>query len=446
MDEAAGLITDTLGGLLIVALLVLVNAFFVAAEFALVSVRRTRVEELVAQGNRTASALQKAVQNPDRFIAATQLGITLASLGLGWAGEPAFAHLIDPLVALLPIPDTWTELTARGISATIAFMAITFLHVVVGELAPKSIALQKPEQTALFVARPIMWAEWIFKPAIWALNGAGNLVLRLLGFQLASGHELAHSLEEIRMLVAASTDRGIFSDSEHDMLDAIFDLRQMTVRQIMIPRTEMAALPSDSTLRELLALRKVSPHGKFPVYEGDIDHVIGILYVRDVVEEIAGGRLDIPIRPFLRPAIFLPEAARINTALAAFRAGRQHIAIVLDEYGGTAGIITLADIMEEIAGEIPDQFDTQGPEVTRLPDGGWLVSGLMLIEDVNEELGLNLSDEVYDTIGGYVMGKLERIPRKGDQVTVDGIQFRVEQVDGMRVDRLYIAPAGESRS
>jgi CBS domain containing-hemolysin-like protein len=438
MEAEAGLVVDSLVGLAAVVLLVLLNGFFVAAEFSLVSVRRTRVEEMIAQGVREAEAVRKAIHDPDRFIAATQLGITLASLGLGWIGEPALSHLIDPVIALIPLPDTWANVTSHSVSAVLAFAAITFLHVVVGELAPKSIALQRTEQTALVVARPTLWSEWIFRPGIVLLNGAGNWILKRLGFEPAAGHELVHSVEELKLIVEASADQGMLDGSQQDMLRAVFDLREVLVRQLMIPRTEMAMLAVGARLRDVLAIHKEHPHGKVPVYEGDQDHVVGILYVRDIVEELAEGNLSAPVRPFLRKVIFLPETARISAALTAFRAERQHIAIVLDEYGGTAGLITLEDVLEEIAGEMPDQYDTDGPEIAKRPDGSWVVSGLALIEDVNDTLGLSLSDENYDTIGGYVMGKLERIPQKGDEVSARAAHFKVEQVDGMRIDRLVV--------
>jgi CBS domain containing-hemolysin-like protein len=436
--------SNSLGGdlisLLLVGVLILVNAFFVAAEFALVSVRRTRIEELVTQGKRGAQAVRSAVQDPDRFIAATQLGITLASLGLGWVGEPALSHLIDPLTALIPIPKSMADLTAHGISAALAFAVITFLHVVLGELTPKSVALQRPEQTAMFVAQPLIGVEWLFKPAIWLLNGTGNAVVRLFGLRPAGGHELAHSAEEIRMLAAASADQGILEESEYDMLDSIFDLRRMTVRQLMIPRTEMIALPAGASLRDAVELQKENPHGKFPVYEKDIDHIVGVLYLRDVIEHLATGRLDSAVQRFIREAIFVPETARINTALRTFRDKRERVAIVLDEYSGTAGMLTLEDILEEIAGDLPDQFDTdEAPDIVQQQDGQWLVNGLALIGDVNDALNLKLIDENYDTIGGYVMGKLERIPKKGDEIQIDHMHFRVERVDGMRIDQLRIS-------
>jgi CBS domain containing-hemolysin-like protein len=249
---------------------------------------------------------------------------------------------------------------------------------------------------------------------------------------------MVHSVEELRMLVEATTTQGLLALSEQEMLEAIFDLRLLIVRQVMVPRTEMVTIPANTTLRQLLRLQKEYPHTKIPVYETDRDHLIGILYLRDVIDELADGNLSKTIQPFIRSAIYLPESTRITSALVAFREGRQHIAIVLDEYGGTAGLITLEDILEEISGEIPDQFEVSAPEIIEQGDGSWLISGLMQIEEVNEALETDLSDENYDTIGGYVMGKLERIPAPGDEVSAGGLHFRVKKVDGRRIDQLHI--------
>ena len=431
--------SDDVFGLILVAVLILMNAFFVAAEFSLVSVRRTRVEEMVAQKRRGAAILSSATQSLDRFIAATQLGVTLASLGLGWVGEPALSNLIDPLMKLLPIPENLWGVTSHGISAAVAFGVITFLHVVLGELTPKAIALQRPEVIALVMAPPMTWVATLFKPGVWLLSAAGNLTLRLLGFRPAVGHEMVHSVEEIKLVMAASADQGVLGHTEVDMVDSIFDLREMMVRQVMIPRTEIRALPADATLRDVIALNKQQPHEKFPIYEQDIDHIVGIFYLRDMLDELSKGRFDAPIRDLTRDALFLVETARINAAIKTFREKRQHVAIVLDEYGGTAGLLTLEDVLAQIAGEVPDQFDTPvRPEIVKRGDGRWEVNGLALIEEVNDALNLSLADENYDTIGGYVMGKLEHIPAKGDRVTADGAIFEVDQTEGMRVDRLIV--------
>jgi CBS domain containing-hemolysin-like protein len=420
-----------------VAVLVLANAFFVAAEFSLVSVRRTRIAELVAQGSESANAVQEAISKPDQVIAATQLGITLSSLGLGWLGEPAVAHLLEPLLLMLPI-----ELRAGvtfTISAATAFALITFLHVVVGELAPKSIALQNPEDTALFVARPTLWTEKLFKPAIWLLNGAGNLLLRAIKVRPAEGHQLVHSVEELKMLVTASAQGGVVEAEEREMLHAVFDFGSLVVRQVMIPRTEIVAVEADKPLPEIINLVSESTYTKFPVYDDSLDQILGIVHVKDLLNAMQRSDFDeLTARTFVRPALFLPDAISVSAVLRRFRDERQHIAIALDEFGGTSGLITLEDLLEEIVGEVSDPFDQTRPEFQTLPDGSILVDGLALIEDVNSHLGLNLHDPNYDTIAGYVLGRLGRMAKEKDVVEGDRVRLRVEAMDGLRIARLAI--------
>ena len=424
--------------LLGVAALVLANGFFVAAEFALVSIRRTRVEELIQQGKTSALAVKKALEDPDRFIAATQLGITIASLGLGWLGEPALGHLIEPLIKLLP--EAWTGLASHTISAGLAFAVITFLHVVIGELMPKSIALQRPEATALIVARPTLFTETLFKPAIWALNGTGNFLLRLLGMRAASGHEMVHSVEELKMLVEASEESGVLEGAERDMLHAVFDFGAMTAHEVMVPRTEMIAIDADAPLEDLIHLAIRNPLSKFPAYEGDLDHIIGIAHVKDLVRVQHDARRAATVRGLIREALFIPDTLRMDILLQQFRAKRQHLAIVLDEYGGTAGLVTLDDLMTQIVGEVGDPFDKSAPEIQRLPDGSALLDGLTLIETVNESFGLQLREEFYDTIAGFVLGRLGRMPKVGDTVEADGVRLKVEALDGLRIARLSLFP------
>ncbi len=431
--------------LLGVIVLVLANGFFVAAEFALVSVRRTRVDELIQQGKSGAAEIKRALDDPDRFIAATQLGITIASLGLGWLGEPALAHFVEPVVKLLPV--RWAQLASNSISAGIAFAVITYLHVVVGELMPKSIALQRPEATALAVVRPTLFTEALFKPAIWLLNGTGNGLLKLLGMRAASGQDMVHSVQELKMLVVASEESGVLEDTERDMLHAVFDFGDSTTRAVMIPRTEMFAVDADAPVSELIQLATKHPLSKFPVYEGDIDHVIGIAHVKDLVRVQHDQRQAATIRGLMREALFVPDTARLDNLLKQFRAKRQHMAIVLDEYGGTAGLVTLDDLMEQIVGEVRDAFDKSVPEIQRLPDGSALIDGLTPIEDVNEHFGLALRDENYDTIAGFVLGRLDRIAKVGDAVEADGARFKVEAMDGLRIARvsLFQSQAGEPK-
>jgi CBS domain containing-hemolysin-like protein len=430
-------LTTDLLKLLLVALLVFANGFFVAAEFSLVSVRRTRIAELLSQGNRRAAWVQKAIENPDRVIAATQLGITLASLGLGWIGEPALSHLIHPLVTLFPI--AMQDEVSHSISAGIAFSLITFLHVVVGELAPKSIALQDPENTSLVVAQPTLWTERLFKPVIWALNGTGNALLKLVGVKPVSGHELVHSVEEIKMLVSASAEEGVVQAEESDMLHAIFDLSQLLARQVMLPRTEISAIEANTPLDEIVELATQSLYTKFPVYEDNLDQILGILHVKEVLRRLKEPGCDTCVaRDLTREALFVPETTSADALLRQFRASRQHIAIVLDEYGGTAGLVTLEDLLEEIVGEVSDPFDQPHPHFESLPDGTILIEGMTLIEDVNEELNLHLEDPHYDTIAGYILGKLGRIAHAGDSVESDGLRLRVESMDGLRIARVAL--------
>ena len=432
-----GSITLELLGLVAVIILVLANAFFVAAEFSLVSVRRTRVAELVENGTASAMSVQEAIDNPDRVIAATQLGITLSSLALGWIGEPALSHLLLPLVQLFPA-DIQSEVS-HTISAALAFTVITFLHVVVGELMPKSVALQDPERTSLFVAKPTLITEKIFKPAIWALNGTGNSLLRLLGVQPASGHELVHSIDELKMLVRASTEGGVFEEDESQRLHALFDFGELKVRGVMIPRTEMVGVEADKKIEDIIDLIVESTYTKFPVYDDDLDNILGVVHVKDLLNAMRSAEQRQSIaRDFVREPLYVPETTSVNDLLRHFRNNRQHIAIVMDEYGGTAGLVTLEDLLEEIVGEVSDPFDVVTPEIQPQPDGTVLIDGLTRLEEVNDHLGLDLAEPNYETIAGYVMGKLGRIPRINDVVEGDRVRLQVENLDGMRIERISL--------
>jgi CBS domain containing-hemolysin-like protein len=427
----------TILGLISVFVLVGLNAFFVAAEFSLVSVRQTRVEELIAQGNRAAVVVGRAVADPDRFIAATQLGITLASLGLGWIGEPALAGLLESVLRFLP--EAWIGVAAHSIAGGVAFAFITVMHVVGGELAPKSIALQDPERTALAIARPTEWTLHLFRPAIWLLNGTGNALLRLLGVQPTSGHGRVHSVTELRMLVEASHEGGVLEADEHEMLHAVFDFGHLAARQVMVPRTEMICVPATGSLDQVAELAAEHALTKFPVYESDPDHIIGIVHIKDLVRVIcSSAQQTTTVRGIVRPALFLPESIRVDDLLVTFRRKKQHIAILLDEYGGTAGLVTLEDLLEEIVGDVQDAFDREEPEIQRLPDGSVLLSGLMQIDEVNEEFGLNLADPHYDTIAGYVLGRLRRLAQVGDEIKARGVRLRVEALEGRRIARLSL--------
>lgn len=442
MENSTGIIVLRLVS---VVLLVLANGFFVAAEFALVSVRKTRIAELVAQGNQAAKWAKKALENPDRVIAATQLGITLASLGLGWIGEPALATILEPVIKILP--SGLQEGVSHSISVGISFAIITFLHVVVGELAPKSIALQNPEATSLIVARPTLWTEYIFKPAIWALNGTGNFLLKLVGVQPASGHELVHSVEELKMIVTASTVEGVVETEESEMLHAIFDFGELLVRRVMVPRTEIMAFEADQTLNESIEIATQSTFTKFPVYDDFLDNIIGVVHIKDLLRaQQDPEKVNCRARDIVREALFIPETVHVRSVLQLFRTRRQHIAIVMDEFGGTAGIVTLEDLMEEIVGEVSDPFDAVLPEIQIHPNGSATIDGLALIEEVNEALDLELTDPHYDTIAGFVLGKLSRIPEINDEIRIEGYTIKVIKMDGMRIERLKFTKIGNPPS
>ena len=423
--------------LLLVLVLVAANGFFVVAEFALVSVRRTRIAELVERGNPRAKAVQRAIENPDSVIAATQLGITLASLGLGWVGEPALAHFLEPVVALFPA--TIQSELSHTISAGLAFGVITFLHVVAGELAPKSIALQNPEKASLIVAQPTIWTEIIFKPAIVLLNGAGSLLLRLLGVRPASGHELVHSVEELKMLVTASTEGGVVETDEGKMLHAIFDFGGLLVEHVMIPRTEIIALEADAPLQDTIQLMLEHPYTKFPVYKENLDYILGIVHARDVIAATQDPeKRNASAGSLVREALFVPQFISVNRLLREFRASHQHMAIALDEYGGTAGLVTLEDLLEEIVGEVSGPFDLGAPEIQPLDHGKTLIDGLTLVEDVNEQLGLRLQPLHSNTIAGYILERLDRIPSVGDAINVDDTRLEVREMDGMRISKVLL--------
>ncbi len=421
-----------------VVALIFANAFFVAAEFALVSVRRTRIDELIAQGNLTARIVKRAISDPDRFIAATQLGITIASLGLGWIGEPALAHLIEPLFAALPA--AWGTPAAHAIAAGgIAFATITFLHVVLGELAPKSIALQYPAQTALWVARPTLWFETLFRPIIWALNGTGNTLLRVIGLVRPTGHQLAHSVEELKMLVTASEADGVLEETERDMLHNVFEFSDKFAREIMIPRPDIVGVEENTTIADFLQTFSETSHARFPIFAGTMDNITGFLAIKDVLRAIAsqGARaLDQTARTLARPALFVPESKRIGALFAEMQAQRTQIAIVIDEYGGTAGMVPLEEVIEEIVGSLSDEFTQDAPLVQAIDAHTTQIDAQARVAEVNEQLGLALPEsEEYATVAGLILYTLRHIPKEGEQFKLANVQITVIGMSGPKIEQ-----------
>lgn len=422
---------------LIVFFFILTNAFFVIAEYALVTVRKTRLEELDQQGNRAAWWAKRALSDPVRLIATVQLGVTLSGLALGWIGEPALADLLDQLFGNI-LPSVEKRL-ASGLASGLAFGVITFLLVVFGELVPKAVALRYAEQAALVLAAPLVYLQKVFQPFVWILNGSANFLLNFLGIRAGNQQESALSVEELRMMIAASTEQGVFQEEQGEMVEAIFDLGQQLVRQVMIPRTEMVAVEAETTLPQIIQLTSESGYTKFPVYDDSLDQIIGIVHLKDLLPAVLSPeRQDLTARMLAREALFVPETLTVRDLLKRFRTARQHIAIVMDEFGGTGGLVTLEDLMEEIVGEVSDPFDRTAPAFIVQPDGSILIDGMTLIEDVNERLGLDLSDPHYDTIAGFVLGKLGRIPQVNDTVESNGVRIRVDAMDGLRVARLVL--------
>jgi CBS domain containing-hemolysin-like protein len=355
MQTLAELIRTFLGALSI-PLLVLLNAFFVAAEFALVAVRRTRVEEMVKQGRSGAMAVRQAVSHLDDAIAATQLGITLASLALGWIGEPAVAHLIEPVFQKLP--GAWSELASHSFSAALSFTFITFLHVVIGELAPKAIALQRPDQVALVIAAPLLLFSKIMRPAIVAMNGVGNWIVRRLGFEPVSGHQMVHSVEELSLLVEETRRAGVLPRDQAEYLRNVFRLSAKSVGEIVVPREKVAALELHASEEEVLEAVREGAHTRMPVYDRDFDHIVGIINTKDLFY-LFSLRGVVTLIDALYPPVRFPAKMSVALALREFRRQKKHLAVVSDEHGRSLGIITLEDVMEEIVGEIEDEHDAQ---------------------------------------------------------------------------------------
>jgi CBS domain containing-hemolysin-like protein len=419
--------------LLAVLLLVALNGFFVAAEFALVATRRSRVEQLIEAGNPLARGVQHALDHMNAYLAVAQLGITMASLGLGWIGEPAIAALLEPLFHFLPAEQAFV--TSHALAVIIAFALITALHITLGEQAPKMLAIQRPEGVSLVVSIPMRLTVTLFRPAVMVLNGISNFFLALLRLPPTSEHEMVHSAEEIRYLVTASRKAGVLDEVEGQMVNRVFDFGETRIYEVMVPRTEIVGIEADSSLEEALARVAEEGRTRLPVYERDLDHIVGILHLRDAVRALHSGQEGrASVRAIARAPLVVPETASIEDVLKEMRERRTQMAIVIDEHGGTAGLATLEDLLEEIVGEVQDEFERPHEPIRPQPDGSVLLDGLVAIWDVQEQFNVELpEDEGYNTVGGLVMARLGRVPHVGDHVAVDGVQFQVEAMDGHRV-------------
>ncbi len=419
--------------LLVSAILILINGLFVAAEFAIIGVRKSRMAQLAQGGNRVAVRVLSILESPvlqDRYISTAQLGITIASLGLGMYAEEAFAELlIGPLEHLGHL----TEAVAHSVAVIIVLSLLTFLHVVVGEMVPKSLALYHPEASVLRISHPMRLMEKLFGPAVWVLNALGGGVLRLMRIPMVEGHARLHSSEELQMIIDDSYRGGQLDASEKSMLKKIFRFGEKQIGQVMTHRTRVEAYPLDISESALLAGLGQSPYSRFPVYEGDLDHVVGVLHLKDLARQQIHRPGEFDLRSLLRRAIVVPENASVEALLATAKRLRTHMAIVIDEYGGMAGVVTLEDLVEEVVGEVLDEFDQEVPPLRQVGPGEYLLRGDFLLDALDElsPLGDDLPD--VHSVGGLIVALLGAMPEAGDQVSFAGIEFTVEAVAGRAV-------------
>ena len=412
--------------LIAVGVLILLNAFFVAAEYGLVTARRTRIVELQHQGDRRARDVLRITSDPPRFIAAMQLGVTLTSLGIGALGEVALSRLFDKAISTV-------------LAVIFAYLILTFLHVVIGELVPKGIALGHSEGTALFVSAPVRFFFIVMRPVVWLLEGATEIVLKWLGLKPPGADDDVLSEAELRMLVSQSTQGGEIEQQEQEMLYKVFDFADKEAKDVMVPRPEVVALSIDLPPEQCLEAVMDSPFTRYPVYRESLDNVVGILHVRDLFRALRDrGMHEVKVEDIIRPAHIVPETKDLAALLAEFRRANQHMAIVVDEYGDMEGIVTLEDLLEEIVGDIEDEFDLPDESVEQIDEDTVIIDGTFPIDDFNERFKTEMPDEDYHTMAGFVFGLLGRQPEAGDTINHDGMRFDILEVDGSRILKLAV--------
>ncbi len=430
--------------LLSVAVLVFVNGFFVAAEFALVKIRDTQLQPLIVRGKRRAVIARRVLKNLDRSLSAAQLGITLASLGLGWIGEPVFAKLLQPVAVALKIQ---SETAQHTLAFIVGFTLITFLHIVVGEQAPKWMAIQKPLPTALWIAAPLEWFYRITYPFIWILNTSSLWFLRQIGIEPAGEGEHAHSEDELRLLMAASTKHDSGPTAGRDIVLNAFDLRRRIAREVMRPRQQIVGLSTDAPLMQCLEIAEHTRFSRFPLLEhGNLDRALGFVHVKDLFAARNTARFASELLPAVKKLVYVPETARLERLLQIFLDRKVHLAFVVDEYGGTVGLVTLENILEELVGQIQDEFDQEMPLLVKKDENTWLVDGALPLHDLSDFLDEPLDEEGVTTASGWLTHRLGGFPKRGDVVHVGAYELRVEEMEGARVARLSMRKTGEQSS
>ena len=436
MDDSA----TTIFNLFVIAFLLFSNGFFVASEFAMVKVRKTRIEQLVNEGNYNAKIALEALKDLDKFIAAVQLGVTISSIGLGWVGEGTLAHIIEPVFAF--IPGLGQDIATHTMAVSISFALITLLHVVIGELIPKSIALEFTEKTTLIIAKPMQIITFVFNPFIWILNGFGNWLLKLFHIPHSHRGSLVHSTEELDMLVNASYDGGVLNETEKDILHNAFKFSDLTAKQVMVPRTDMVCIPIDMSIEELNKLAAENQYTRYPVYEDDIDHITGLVHVKDLYSLLLKNE-ECPVSAIQREILLVPETMTMDNLILEFKKRKGQMAIVIDEFGGTSGLITLEDVMEEIFGDVQDEFDEEEEEedIKEIAPDIYEANAMMRIDEIAEFFNLDekdFDDEDVDTIGGLVVKQLGRLAEVNDSASLNGLNFIVKEIDGARITKLII--------
>ncbi|WP_273131268.1 hemolysin family protein [Metabacillus sp. HB246100] len=423
--------------LLLVAILIALTGFFVASEFAIVKIRSSRIDQLIAEGNKKAVAAKKVIDNLDEYLSACQLGITITALGLGWLGEPTIEHLLTPIFNQYSLPSSISAV----LSFTIAFTTITFLHVVVGELAPKTVAIQKAEQVSIWFAKPLMVFYRIMYPFIWVLNGSARFITGLFGFKPVSEHELAHSEEELRIILSESYKSGEINQSEFKYVNKIFEFDNRIAKEIMVPRTEIVSLSIDAPIQEQLEIIKDEKYTRYPIVDGDKDHIVGIVNIKEIFTDLIHFESDQPltIDKYVRPIIQVIESVPIHELLLKMQRERIHMAILIDEYGGTAGLVTVEDILEEIVGEIRDEFDAdEVPLIQKVNENKYIIDGKVLVSEINELLGLEIDDADVDTIGGWILTEHYDI-QTGGLVELHPYSFKVKQMENHHIKSIEIS-------
>ncbi|HYU27216.1 MAG TPA: hemolysin family protein [Thermoanaerobaculia bacterium] len=424
--------------LLLALLFIIANGFFVAAEFAIVRVRPTQLAEMAAEGSARAKMARRITKRLDSYLSATQLGVTLASLALGWVGEPAFAALLLPRLARL---GAFGPSVAHSIAAGIAFTLISALHIIFGELGPKYLAIDKTVDVALVVAHPLRAFYVVMYPVIWLLNKTANAVLGAIGIKPASKKEMVHSQEELRLILASSEKAGVLSEENREIIEGVFEFSKRTARQIMVPRTDVAVLSTTKSIEENLENMRTTRHTRYPLCDGSLDQTIGLIHVKDLfLAQLRGpGR---PLIELKRDILFVPENSTVEVLLSQFIEHKTHMAVVLDEYGGASGIVSLENITEELFGQIQDEFDRERPEIEPLGNGRYRVRGDYLIEDLTDRLKVDVGETAEETIGGYVAARLGREVAPGDRTTLGNLQIEVLDAERFRVRWVIVqAPA-----